>query len=367
MAVFLSTDDGRILLADPAARSHAQMADFAMAMTDVAVTEAGTLLGSDDRRVYRLNIASGVSTPIAMIASADIVSIDTDSSLRAIIATASGQIWRQERDGSLSGIGRFDGGVVEMARIGGFAFAATTGGTLAVMNLLDGTVRELLAHGLGEIDAMSAEGRMLRLTVSPGSSPPQFFLFNPDTRALNFETGLRGFYDVLSGATFGDIGTVVFTGAGGQSSHVATALGDVLEGGARDIAFYARAGDDTVTGGSGDDLLYGEAGDDVLAGEQGDDLLDGGSGSDTLSGGAGDDLIDGGEGRDWAVFEGAAATVDLKWLAGQDTGHGLNDVLVSIENLRGSEHGDRLRGNDLVNNDILGGRRRRHALGARRR
>lgn len=57
MAVFLSTDDGRILLADPAARSHAQMADFAMAMTDVAVTEAGTLLGSDDRRVYRLNIA----------------------------------------------------------------------------------------------------------------------------------------------------------------------------------------------------------------------------------------------------------------------------------------------------------------------
>lgn len=55
-----------------------------------------------------------------------------------------------------------------MARIGGFAFAATTGGTLAVMNLLDGTVRELLAHGLGEIDAMSAEGRMLRLTVSPG-------------------------------------------------------------------------------------------------------------------------------------------------------------------------------------------------------
>lgn len=141
----------------------------------------------------------------------------------------------------------------------------------------------------------------------------------------------------------------------------------MLEGGARDIAFYARAGDDTVTGGSGDDLLYGEAGDDVLAGEQGDDLLDGGSGSDTLSGGAGDDLIDGGEGRDWAVFEGAAATVDLKWLAGQDTGHGLNDVLVSIENLRGSEHGDRLRGNDLVNNDILGGRRRRHALGARRR
>lgn len=179
MAVFLSTDDGRILLADPAARSHAQMADFAMAMTDVAVTEAGTLLGSDDRRVYRLNIASGVSTPIAMIASADIVSIDTDSSLRAIIATASGQIWRQERDGSLSGIGRFDGGVVEMARIGGFAFAATTGGTLAVMNLLDGTVRELLAHGLGEIDAMSAEGRMLRLTVSPGSVAAAVFPVQP--------------------------------------------------------------------------------------------------------------------------------------------------------------------------------------------
>lgn len=355
MSLFLSTEDGRILLADIDQRHHFEMADFDMRMTDIAVTEARTLLGTDGRLVYRLDIGTGVKTPIALISSEDIVSVDADSSERAIIGTASGQIWRQERDGSLTDIGLFDGGIQEMARIGGFAYAATNAGTLAVMNLLDGSVTELLAHRLGDIDAISADNGRLRLTVSPGSSAPQFFLFDPKTLDLVFENGLLGFYDEVTGATSGDIGTVVFTADGGQSEFVATALGDVLEGGDSDIAFYARAGDDTVSGGAGDDLLYGEAGNDIITGGLGDDLVDGGAGDDSLAGGAGDDQIDGGEGQDWAVFDGAAATVDLTLLDGQDTGHGRNDVLRSIENLRGSDFADKLYGNDLVDNEVEGG------------
>lgn len=355
MPVFLSTTDGRILLADLEERHHSEMADFEIALTDIAVTEAGTLLGTDGRLVYRLDIGQGTKTPIALISSADIVSIDADSSERAIIGTASGQIWRQERDGSLTDIGSFNGGIQEMARIGGFAYAATNDGTLEVMNLLNGDVTVLRAHGLGDVDALCAEGRMLRLTVSPGSSTPQFFLFNPETLELTFENGLLGFYDQVSGSTSGEIGPVIFTDDGGQSEFVATALGDVLVGGEGDIAFYARAGDDTVSGGDGDDLLYGEAGSDEIDGGVGDDLLDGGAGDDSLKGGAGDDLIDGGEGRDWAIFDGAAATVDLKILNGQDTGHGFNDRLTSIENLGGSSFADLLRGNDLVDNEIDGG------------
>ena len=144
---------------------------------------------------------------------------------------------------------------------------------------------------------------------------------------------------------------------------------------------FGFSGNDTLTGGSGIDSLDGGSGDDILDGGDGDDLLDGGLGNDTLIGGAGDDsieasvgddtliggagadVIDGSVGIDTASFEGsnAGVTVDLRFGGLEATGgDATGDVLLSIENLNGSDFDDILIGGTGANvitggagNDLL--------------
>ena len=100
----------------------------------------------------------------------------------------------------------------------------------------------------------------------------------------------------------------------------------------------------------GGDVLDGEGGNDsILAGGSPDTLL-GGSGSDTLEGGAGADVLDGGSGSDWASYasSGSGVTVDLAAGTGQG-GDAQGDVLVGIEHVAGSSHGDRLTGDAGAN------------------
>lgn len=91
---------------------------------------------------------------------------------------------------------------------------------------------------------------------------------------------------------------------------------------------------DTLVGGPGDDMLLGRGGDDLLVGRGGDDYLRGGDGADTADYGA------------------AAAGIVASLSLGIATGAGL-DVLISIENLRGSRHADTLTGN-AGNNTLAG-------------
>lgn len=142
------------------------------------------------------------------------------------------------------------------------------------------------------------------------------------------------------------------------------------------IATDTLAGMENITGGSGDDLIYGDFLDNVLVGGAGDDLVSGGSGNDSLYGGAGNDLldavwdkdfVDGGDGFDTYFSQngiGLAATVDLA--AG--TGFWGNypeftDTIVNVENARGADKDDSIRGNDganilygIMGNDLLDGR-----------
>jgi Ca2+-binding RTX toxin-like protein len=109
----------------------------------------------------------------------------------------------------------------------------------------------------------------------------------------------------------------------------------------------------TVTGTAGADTLYGAAANDTLIGLAGDDLLFGGNGNDTLIGGLGADTLNGGEGRDEASYEHAASAVTVSLVTGGSLGEANGDVLISIENLRGSAFRDRLTGDD--GNNILNG------------
>jgi Ca2+-binding RTX toxin-like protein len=100
------------------------------------------------------------------------------------------------------------------------------------------------------------------------------------------------------------------------------------------------------------DVINARGGADTVNAGDGDDTVDGGAGADTLNGGGGNDYLNGGDGSDWATFVGGAA-VNADLTAGVAAGQGA-DILVNIENLRGSDNDDTLKGNAL-NNNIQGG------------
>ena len=154
-----------------------------------------------------------------------------------------------------------------------------------------------------------------------------------------------------------------------------TADDDTLTGSSFDDYICGGDGDDTISGGDGDDMLSGgdgvdtlngDAGGDTLMGDAGNDILSGGVGVDTLEGGEGDDMleggpgadtIDGGAGSDTSSYasSGEGVQVDLSDPADiASHGDAFRDTLISIENLRGSVHADRLTG-DGGDNTLEGG------------
>jgi Ca2+-binding RTX toxin-like protein len=116
------------------------------------------------------------------------------------------------------------------------------------------------------------------------------------------------------------------------------------------VAQDGRGGTDTLTG------------IDQVAGGAGNDTFTGSSGNDSFDGGAGNDILNGGNGTDEARFQQSTAGVIVNLSAGAITvdsvtvaanrandGMGGTDTLTSIEDVRGSNFADTLRGSDNVN------------------
>jgi Ca2+-binding RTX toxin-like protein len=110
---------------------------------------------------------------------------------------------------------------------------------------------------------------------------------------------------------------------------------DMLSGGVNTDRIYGGDGHDTIYGGAGVDYLYGDAGDDWLVGDAGNDFLYGGAGSDGAS------FINSTSGVSVALDNSFARSANAK------------DQLLSIENLQGGQHADKLAGNS-VDNSIYG-------------
>ncbi len=130
-----------------------------------------------------------------------------------------------------------------------------------------------------------------------------------------------------------------------------------LVGGSGNDTLQGKSGSDTLIGGDGDDLLLGDWSTFVL-GANYSDLLDGGDGNDTLVGGSGGDRLDGGAGSDTADYTDSftAVKVDLNLQDGSTAQSGgelynyaVGDVLISIENVTGSDSNDTLIGNSEAN------------------
>jgi serralysin len=93
---------------------------------------------------------------------------------------------------------------------------------------------------------------------------------------------------------------------------------------------------------------------DTLRGSADADNIVGLGGNDVLLGGAGADTLDGGNGIDIATYGNAATGVKVDLAnQNQNTGDAFGDVLISIENVVGSEYADTLKG-DNGNNVLLG-------------
>jgi len=166
-------------------------------------------------------------------------------------------------------------------------------------------------------------------------------------------------------------------GAGGADTLIGGSGGDVFRGG---------AGGDILTGGIGNDMVdysgstavtvnlslttaqvsggdaggdrlsgiehaIGSAFDDKLTGTTAVNQLDGSGGNDTLIGGAGADTLIGGIGSDTADYAAstAAVIIDLTDSGGQVGGHAAGDILITIENVVGSNFNDSFTGDDNAN------------------
>jgi Ca2+-binding RTX toxin-like protein len=99
----------------------------------------------------------------------------------------------------------------------------------------------------------------------------------------------------------------------------------------------------TASGGAGNDRLSNIEG---LRGSRYDDVLIGDSADNTLRGDAGDDTLDGGFGNDWAFYHHATSAVRVDLYDGSASGGDGNDILISIEAVRGSAFADTLIGDD---------------------
>ena len=147
------------------------------------------------------------------------------------------------------------------------------------------------------------------------------------------------------------------TAAGGEAEgdvimHIENIIGspwdDWLRGDTDDNTLSGGAGDDTLIGGGG--------GNDTLSGGAGADTLNGGEGDDTLTGGAGADTITGGPGMDTISYEGSDSAVDIRLRTGHASGgHAAGDVYRDVEHVTGSDHNDRLVGDNRPEGALTGG------------
>ena len=129
---------------------------------------------------------------------------------------------------------------------------------------------------------------------------------------------------------------------------IGSAGADWLRGDTGDNVLTGLAGDDTLIGGGG--------GNDTLNGGAGDDTLNGGEGDDALIGGAGADLLTGGPGADTLSYEGSDGAVDIRLRTGHASGGDAEgDEFATVENVTGSDHDDRLAGDDRPAGASTGG------------
>ena len=267
------------------------------------------------------------------------------------------------------------GDVRVVRKLAGSTAPSVTGGddTIHAGNGIDtiagdaGTAVDAIIHGGADFIAGENDGDRLYgdVRASTGST----IIGGRDW----FEAGLGR--DLIAG----DLGTGTAARFTGGNDHVNAwydddwVYGDAIKLGMTGPA-AGRGGSDELHGSAGNDVIVGDVGtlargrfiggDDVLQGGRGNDLIIGDfrtvaagatgiGGDDFLDGGLGNDTMDGGDGTDTAGFQADPLAVTVDLALGTAVGQG-TDVLISIENINGSNFGDHLYGDSKANTIIAG-------------
>ena len=130
---------------------------------------------------------------------------------------------------------------------------------------------------------------------------------------------------------------------------------DILVGNSTDNRLVGIKGNDSLMGNDGNDTLFGQDDNDTLIGGAGNDSLAGGNGDDFLDGGNGNDTINGGEGIDTVGYELMSTGMNVNLNAGTANIFRtigilvVEEQLIGIENVNGSNNSDILTGNSQKN------------------
>lgn len=289
--------------------------------------------------------------------------------------------------------------------------AATTGAGAQTIGDNSGNGKNLV-----DVSAISSGGAQTIISTSTSAVK-----VNAKSAAgeQNITTGSGA--DVITATTSAELNTIITNAGNDKITVLSTSSGAyTLNGGTGNDTLYGGAGADKLIGSYGHDVLSGGSGADTMTGGNGNDLyavtsaddvvsetnstaatggydrvnsyllayslganvengrvmsigtagLTGNSLNNVLYAGTGNNVLDGGAGTDLVSYYAASAsvTVSLATTAMQATGGSGSDTLKNVENLTGSNYGDKLTGNAGNNalnggtgNDILTG-----ALGADR-
>ncbi|WP_343717179.1 S8 family serine peptidase [Inquilinus sp.] len=202
------------------------------------------------------------------------------------------------------------------------------------------TVRDLVAGDTGTLNSWSLS------LYGDAASPDDSYVYTDEFATVGAAAARQtltdsGGIDTINGAALTGAAVIdLLHGTATIAGHALTiAAGTVIEN------VIGGDGADTITGGAEVNQLAGGRGNDVLNGEGGADRLDGGGGVDTAS------------------YADGTAGVLVNLVSGTgNAGAAQGDILISIENLTGSQANDSLVGNTYANvlqggngNDVLTG------------
>ncbi len=171
--------------------------------------------------------------------------------------------------------------------------------------------------------------------------------------------------DLLIGGAGGDrfvggAGEDTVSYANARDEKIIVSLGTITASGAADANNPSHSDGDYFPDGDVENVIGSPRGDSILGdgeankiwGGGGNDDLDGDSGDDIIDGGPGGDDINGGIGLNTVTYENSDAGVRVSLLTGRgEGGHAEGDRLRNFNNLVGSDHDDRLFGNEGGNGD----------------
>ncbi len=207
--------------------------------------------------------------------------------------------------------------------------ALTSGQSLAFDPNADVLFFDQSAISAGNL-GVAAEGANSRVTVLSGTDAGKnVVLLN--TTPLQLATTNVGFANA-SALLFGDNSTALNDNA--ANSLQGTAGADLIQG---------FGGNDTISGRAGNDALFGMDGNDIF------DMSPGGTssyGNDSIDGGAGIDTVDFGNS---SALSAIVVNLAAGTLSGGGTAGAGSATLVSIENVTGTQFGDRITGDAGAN------------------